>query len=145
MFFNPPSSPWAHLSDLYFSSKTNLCVFSQQGSPSYSCSYSYIFRWEMLSISALSYGRLCRSDRPKSKECGRHSALAAQWMSSSSLMNMHPLLSLFGVIQCYKILYYRCSHLLSNELFYYNSVFYCVSFIYLSLKYLYSIMKAPLL
>lgn len=107
-------------SDLYFPSQTHLCVNSQQGSPSYSCSYSYIFRWELLSMSTLSYWLLCRTNGPKSKECSHHSALAAQWVSNSGsgLMNLHSLLFLFGVIKCYKILYYCCSHFLSNKLFY---------------------------
>lgn len=43
----------------YFSrkSQTDLHVLSQQGSASYSRSYSYIHRWELHSTNALSYRR----------------------------------------------------------------------------------------
>lgn len=59
----PASSPWAHLFDLYFSrkSQTDLCVLPQRGSPSYSCSYSYIHTRERHSANTLSYCRPPRS------------------------------------------------------------------------------------
>lgn len=114
---------------------------SQHASPSYSCSRSlYVFRWELLSTSTLSWWWLCRTHGPKSKESRCHGALAARWMSGSSspLMNTLSLLLSFGVIKCYQILYYCCSRFLSNKPF---CVFLCASFI-CPQKYLYKIMKS---
>lgn len=97
----------AHLFDLYFfQEKTNRPLWS------FSASFCFIFM-QLQSHShvgaaqcehallLLATEQLRRTDVPKSKECRRHGALAARWMSSSSsgsgLMNTPPLLSLFGV------------------------------------------------
>lgn len=103
------------LHDLSFSrkSQTDLCGHSQRGSASYSCSYSYIHTWELHSMNTLCDCRPLSCSAllmgPNKKKWSRHGALAAQWMSNSSLVNT-------------LLLLYHCCHFQCSYFIYCNSL-----------------------
>ena len=97
-----------YLAFIFFQKKTNRPLWS------FSANFCFIFMQlqshshveaaqDEHALLLLATEQLCRTDVPKSKECRRHGALAARWMSSSGsssgLMNMPSLLSLFGVAE----------------------------------------------